>query len=353
MDILKSNVQDLWEYLESELPDDLDALALRCGALVRRKGVASAGNLLRVILTYGVTDLSLKAVAAWASSVKLAEFSPVALFFRIRDSREWLSELISTMLNERTRPSLSAGLNVVLVDATCITGPGAKGTEWRLHTQISADTGQISGIKLTDQSVGETYENYPVEKGQVLVGDRAYAMATGIAYVYDRGGYVVARVNLQSIRLCGLNREVFKARTEEGLVSKVGVSRYNVLIPVPPERRTKSHKSWKLEDARDWIPARLLAVRTIKDEVIWVITTVPEQIATDAVIMELFRVRWQIELEFKRLKSLLGLDALPSRRGPTAESWILARILAAILVEKLLNNSGVFSPWGYRLRASQ
>jgi hypothetical protein len=75
-----------------------------------------------------------------------------------------------------------------------------------------------------------------------------------------------------------------------------------------------------------------------------VITTVPESLASDLVIMELYRVRWQIELEFKRLKSLLRLDTLPSKQGPTARSWILARVLAAILVERLLRDSGAFPP---------
>jgi hypothetical protein len=256
------------------------------------------------------------------------------------------------MLNEQARPSLGSGLDVVLVDATCVSGPGAKGTQWRVHTGISADTGRISSIKLTDEHVGETYENYPVREGQVLVGDRAYALASGIAYVHERGGYVVARVNLQSIRLCRMDRSVFSPKVEQDLVPKTGVAHYDVMVPIPPTKHSLSHKTWKLEKARGWIQARLLAIRTVKDEVIWVITTVPESVATDPVIMELFRVRWQIELEFKRLKSLLGLDALPSRQGPTAESWILARILAAILVEKLLNKSGVFSPWGYHLRTA-
>jgi len=220
-----------------------------------------------------------------------------------------------------------------------------------LHTSIDPATGHINSIKLTDQSVGETYENYPVKAQEVIVGDRAYALATGIAYVHKHGGYVVARANLHAIRLCRQDKTLFRPILEESRVPKMGVAHYDVLIPAPPEKRTRSHKSWKLENASAWVPARLLAVCTIKNIIVWVITTVPESLASDEVIMELYRVRWQIELEFKRLKSLLGLDALPSKRGPTAESWILARILAAILIEKLLRDSGVFSPWGYHLRA--
>jgi len=109
MDALQDNVRDLWAYIERELPDNLDELAYETGALLRRKGGGSAASLLRVILTYGVTDLSMKAVSAWATSVKLAELSSVALFYRIRDAKDWLSRLISVMLNDEAKPLLSPG----------------------------------------------------------------------------------------------------------------------------------------------------------------------------------------------------------------------------------------------------
>lgn len=350
MNTLEDQVHDLWEYVVRELPDNLDASAEETGALLRRKGVDSAANLLRIILTYGVTDLSLKAVSAWASSTAVGRLSPVALFYRIRDARAWLAHLIATLLQHEAQPLACPGLQIRLVDATVITGPGATGTEWRVHTGIDPTTGHLTSITLTDQHVGETYTQYPISAQDVLVGDRAYGLATGIAYVHEQGGYVVARANLQAIRLCRPDRTVFTPLRDAAAVPQTGVAHYDVLIPVPPAVRSRSHKTWKLEHARAWIPARLLAVRTVKNTILWVITTVPESLASDEVIWEVYRVRWQIELAFKRLKSLLGLDALPSKRGPTAQSWILARILAAILVEKFLRNSGVFSPWGYRLR---
>ena len=66
--------------------------------------------------------------------------------------------------------------------------------------------------------------------------------------------------------------------------------------------------------------------------------------------MALYRLRWQIELLFKRLKSLLHRDTLPSRQGPTAKSWMLARLIAAALAQRLVQPSGPLSPWGYELR---
>jgi hypothetical protein len=350
MKTLECDLHDMWHYIERELPDDLEQTAYETGALLRHKGVQSAVDLLRVILTYGTTDLSLKATATWASSVGLGEMSSVALFQRIKNATPWLSSIISSILDRDVNIDMNIGLKISMVDATVLTGPGATETEWRLHTGIDPSTGHINSVKLTDQHTGESYMNYQVEEGEVVVGDRAYALATGIAYVHACGGYVVARANLHSIRLCDTNKHLIHPVLDEPSVPRVGVAHYDVLIPAPPAKRTKSHKTWKLEHASDWIPARLMAVRTKTGSVTWVITTVPSSAASDIDIMELYRVRWQIELEFKRLKSLLWLDKLPSRHGPTAESWILSRILASTLIEKLLRNSGVFSPWGYRLR---
>ena len=99
-----------------------------------------------------------------------------------------------------------------------------------------------------------------------------------------------------------------------------------------------------------WIPARAVAARTRLGEVIWLLTTLPTEQANSSELMQIYRLRWQIELLFKRLKSQLHLDTLPSRQGPTARSWMLARFLAAALAQELVQPAGPLSPWGYQLR---
>lgn len=102
--------------------------------------------------------------------------------------------------------------------------------------------------------------------------------------------------------------------------------------------------------AIDWIPARVVAARTRTGQVIWLLSTVTDARLSAVDVLELYRLRWQIELLFKRLKSLLHLDTLPSRQGPTARSWMLARFLAAALAHNLLDPEAVLCPWGYALR---
>src|SRR5271169_2596263 len=104
-------------------------------------------------------------------------------------------------------------------------------------------------------------------------------------------------------------------------------------------------------DTVAWIPVRAIASRTRQAEVIWILTTLSAAELPALAVLGLYRLRWQIALFFKRLKSLLHMDTLPSREGPTAKSWLLARLIAAALAQRLVQPSGPLSPWGYQLRA--
>ena len=58
-----------WAELTGVLPSDLDASAKASGALVRRRGIQSAQDLLRMIFAYAICDWSLRLVGAWLGCV--------------------------------------------------------------------------------------------------------------------------------------------------------------------------------------------------------------------------------------------------------------------------------------------
>ena len=60
----------------------------------------------------------------------------------------------------------------------------------------------------------------------------------------------------------------------------------------------------------------------------------------------LYRVRWQIELAFKRLKSILRLDRLPAKDPGLARAWIAAHLLLALLIEDTTAETAAFAPCG-------
>jgi len=349
MDTPSLHINQEWPYVLTLLPADLEETARETNALIRCRNVPSAASLMRTILAYALSDLSLKDVAAWASALGVAQITGPGLFYRLREAETWLGRVLAQTLGEEVR-NVPRGLRLRAVDATVINGPGATGTDWRAHLRIDPVTGSFQSVELTDSRGPEGYERHAVQAGEVILGDRAYATARGIYAVQRAQADVVVRLNPHAIRICDENKKRVSLLEELEKVPKLGAIDYSFLVPIPPERATRSHKPWSLAKAIDWVPSRVVAARTRKGEVIWVLTTLPYEEVSSVRVLELYRVRWQIELLFKRLKSLLHLDTLPSRQGPTAKSWMLARFLAAALVQKLIRPSGPLSPWGYELR---
>jgi len=350
MAILPALDDPQWPYLLTLLPPDLEESARRTQALVRCRNIPDATALVRMALAYAVSDLSLKDVAAWARGQGLAEITGPGLFYRLREAETWLQELLAKTLAGDVCCG-PAGLRLRIVDATVLNGPGATGTEWRAHVQIDPATGKFLSVELTDSSGGEGLARYPFTAGDVVLGDRAYATARGLEADKAAEADVVVRLNPHTLRLCSVARQ--RIQILEQAVPPIGEKSFDLLVPIPPEGwqhgKSKSHKPWPLAKAKAWIAVRVVAARTRPGHVIWVLTTLPATSLSGAQILELYRLRWQIELLFKRLKSLLHLDTLPSRRGPTARSWMLARFLAAALAQKLLDPSGTLSPWGYEV----
>lgn len=339
-----------WPYVASFLPTDLDESAYAYGALRRCRNVPNAEALVRMALAYAVSDLSLKDVAAWASSLGIAEISGPGLFYRVREAESWLQCVLARVLDEEIPGSRRTGVRIRAVDATVINGPRPDGTQWRAHVTTDPATGRFNSVEITDAKGGETLnrEAHCFKKGELVLGDRAYATARGVDAVLRAEANVVVRVNPYSIRICDLEKHVVSIPEYESEVPPIGGVEFNFVIPVPPKKETQSHKIWPLKQAIAWHNVRIMAARTRDQSVIWLLTTLPKTLASVTDIMELYRLRWQIELLFKRLKSLLNLDALPSREGPTARSWMLARFLAAALAQNLITPNNAFSPWGYR-----
>lgn len=330
--------EDIWARVVKILPSDLEQSARKAGALERCRKIPSAVSLIRLILAYALSDLSLKDAAAWAAGLGIMDITGPAFFYRLQSAQKWLQLVLSQLLSDEKSVYLQ-DMRLRIVDATVITGPGSKGTDWRVHATVNPETGAFDCVELTDVKGGESYSRYAVQAGEIILGDRAYCKAPGIAGIVNQGGHVLVRLCPQYIRVCNIVRKKINLLSYEDQIPKMGALGLNVLIPVPPDKTTKTHKSWDLAKAKAWIPARVVGARTPKGAVIWVLTTLTAERISDAMFLKLYRLRWQVELLFKRLKSQLHIDELPTRDGPTARSWILARLLAAAIAQKMIQPS--------------
>lgn len=61
-------------------------------------------------------------------------------------------------------------------------------------------------------------------------------------------------------------------------------------------------------------------------------------------IFDAYRDHWQIEIGFKRLKTLGQLHELPSSDPVLARTWLLAHLIAAVLTDDLANEIASFPP---------
>ncbi len=82
-----------------------------------------------------------------------------------------------------------------------------------------------------------------------------------------------------------------------------------------------------------------------------VFTTLPEAGFTPEEVLDWYRLRWQVELVFKRFKSAAQLGHLPKRDGESSRAWLYGKLFTALLAEKLIAHASAVSPWGYDLPA--
>lgn len=338
---------DEWRYVATLLPPDIERLATEMGAIRRRREVASAEGLARLVLAYGVTNLSFKEVAAWASAEGVADLSGPGLFYRMCHAEAWIERVLASVLSREVRPCQGRGC-LRVVDATVLCGPGATQADWRVHVVTDPATGQFCSVEVTDAHGRETFGRHRISPGDIVVGDMGYGTARGIHAAVGAGADVIVRVHPSNIRVCDASGNVVSLKGRESLLPPVGACGWPILVPVPPYEVVGTRK-WSNSQAAAWLNVRAVAARTRTDKTIWVLTTLPEDRWSDSHILDAYRLRWQVELFFKRLKSLWDLGALRTRHGPSARAWILAHLLGCALALQLDDAGRSLSPWGYAM----
>ena len=327
-------------------------------AFLRPREVRSAVDLLRLTLAYCLGQMGLRTTAAWAEAVGVASLSDVALLGRLRNTGDWLLRLIGHLL-ELGCPQPAQGRLIRILDGTSVAKAGfnAKGTHglWRIHAAFSLPSERFDFLELTDESGGERIDRVPVVPGEIRMGDAAYLQVDQIGDVMEQGADVLVRASWRHARWLDEDETpldvlaLLKKATKIGCIDrpvrlgrKKGVPSLPMrLIAVrkPPdaiaEARRKAHLAAR-KQGRQASAGTLLACE-------WVIlvTSLAKDTFSLEDVLKLYRMRWRIELAFKRLKSLIGLRAPPAKDPRLAKPWILSHLLSILLLEPLIDEFGV------------
>lgn len=357
-----------WEIVREWLPTDLDVRARRYQFFQRARGLTDAECWLRLILMHVAGGLSLEQTVLRARELGLADISGVALFKRLRRAELWLGDLCRHLLSEQQRrlgrcvwPS---PYRVRVVDGTDVQEPGSTGSDWRIHYSIRLPELVCDHYEVTDKHGGESLGRFEFKKNELIVADRGYCHWAGAAKVLDSGAALLMRWHSKAFPLQAMGGKALPLLERLRRLPKHSAGEWRVQFVfnrkayflrlcavrknrVASERaRRKLQRDAKLDGYTPTADALELA------DYILVLTSLPPPFSCSQVL-ELYRCRWQVELAFKRLKSLMGAGHVPKTDDQSARAWMQAKILTALLVERLLLEAKIFSPWGYHLRDDQ
>ena len=80
-----------------------------------------------------------------------------------------------------------------------------------------------------------------------------------------------------------------------------------------------------------------------------VLTSLPKDEFTAEEVLEWYRMRWQVELAFKRMKSLMKLSSIPKKSTQSSIAWLYGKLFGGLLIDQIRKKQldAAFSPWGY------
>jgi hypothetical protein len=354
-----------WPMIAAQLPSGWEELAVEMGVVYTKfpahmgTKVTKATHLLQPILYQVATNSSLAVTVAMAAAAGVIKMSAVGLHKRMRTIGPYLARLVTLMTDAEVVFGAErwAGYDVVIVDGSSVSRPGAEGTTARVHYALRLSTLRPVQIEVTDDKVGETFRHFDAEAGQLWMGDRGYSNPPGIAAIVTADADVLVRYNRGSLPLYGINGQLLDVQRMLARLKRPGVARewYAEVHPqggkvivgrlcallLPPDEAEEARQRARREQGPSVTAETLVAAQYVV-----VFTTVPSSRMTAALVMELYGLRWQIELHIKRDKSIAGLDRLPNFRSDTVYSWICAKMLLTQIARKLATPNVAIPPCG-------
>ena len=349
-------------HLMMQLPNDYEEECIKQGAIKRKRGVTSPADLMMLVMFHLHNGCSLMEMSEIAKLTKLGHMSDVAFMKRFEQCGDWFKAINAKIAREETigykKPSYLDNRTVVAIDATDVTEKGRSGRIYRLHYAL--DLFQMNSVqyRITTNKTGESLCNFDLHKGQLVIADRGYARIKDIQYCNSREAEYLIR----------LRKNSFTVRDEQNqeidlpvLLAKLGngesldlrayatnIERERVPIRICAIRKSseaiqQTHKKLRCKESKSQTEISQ-ETKTFHEYIVLVTNLSDTVSAMEA--LETYRFRWQIEICFKRLKSIMDFGELPKRREKSVIAWLNGKIMIALLIEKWISKS-TFPPEEY------
>jgi hypothetical protein len=338
--------------LAQELPEGYEAACYSEKAIQRKRGIDNPHDLMLLSMFHLVNGCSLVEISTIATLAKLGKISDVAFMKRFEGCNNWFKWIICNLLHsggvEYQKPEWLSIYGVLAIDASDVIEKGRSARTYRLHFALELFKLQCADYKITPETVGESLKNFNLQPNDLVVADRIYSTFVGMKRCIESGANFVMRLRSKSFHMYDSQGEKidllgYLESLEDGeslelpvYVKMNGTDLTQVRIcairktadAIEKTQRKLAHKKRRKQEA--------ISDDTLTfNNYIVLVTMLPSEISTEQ-IMELYRWRWQVELYFKRLKSILDFGDLPKRRPDSVFAWLNGKIMIALLIEKLI-----------------
>ena len=338
----------MFEDLLQDLPPEIEPLAREFKAFTRARKMKPPLQLLRMVLLYCGLDKSLRAVAG-DMPLLVERMTDSSVRARLLACGPWVQALLTQMLCPSDLPSPAARWRLLVIDGSQVQGPGATGTDYRLHVCLDVPQVQFVHVVLTDKHTGESLAHFPLGRGDLVLADRHYATADSLVEAVPQPVALVLRMSVQRLPIYqrdGTRFDVLpvlqgqapdtlrtwavhvqSARHRQQINGSVHADRLHA------EAANRARQQVRQRSQKKGHPPKETTLRLAAW--VFVFTTVPPETLSAQAIMALYRGRWQVELAIKRWKSVLDVDALRARAGSAlAEVWLYGKLLYAVMIER-------------------
>lgn len=338
-----------FETLWQQLPPETAALAAEFRAFSRGRQIKNVRQLLRVVMLYCGLDYSLRTTSGVLANLGTV-ISDQGVSDRLKGCVPWLRALLQLML-PKAPPEVAGQIGSVIrrllvIDGTSVQCPAAEKTDYRLHLAWDWVTQSIVQIEVTDYRTGESLTLYKLEAGDVALADRGYSKEKSVSYVLDRGAEVIVRLAPSMLPLVDEAGKAIDLTKELkpglGQLSRPVVMKsdghkrvlYLHCFELPPEQAAEARRRRRRREQKTGHKMRQSTL--IYTGWTMILTSFKPEVMSAQMIGQLYRLRWQIEIVIKRMKSVLRLDQLRAGRGSQlAEAYLLGKCVYILLVEKL------------------
>jgi hypothetical protein len=334
----------------------METSAKQYGALTRKRVIKSAQSLLLMVLIYCTTAISQRVLAALGGIANIADISDQAWQGRILGCDKWLEYLLNQALRIPTArsckiPEKFCGKTIELVDGSIVRQEGKKGQTLRIHMCYNMSESRMDEIHLTDNKTAESLGVFTVNQGSIYIADAGFGKGKNLNYIVSNKADAIIRITPSQTALSTDRSGKTKVDMQQKLAEGTNVVDFNCFI------HTEKGK---------YIPVRIVASRLPEDKIQqaiarkkrsavkkqskikpetliyaeWVIlmTSLNEEYTPNE-LLELYRIRWQIELLFKRIKQFFKVTKLKPASLKHAKTMVLSWLIIWALTERTALNA--------------